>query len=301
MTMIDGMATLVISSPDHPAYYVSQVLGLDPDWSAEKGDARPRQGDTGAEPIRRRVYDTSMWVLEVDSNPGTKMAMVEDDAKGFGTLQVLADRLLGRREMLAQIAVDYTVELTWYGTAGGSQTGFVLPTSLLSDLADLGLDVNCTVYSQDDTSERPGLHKTDAQLAAEELARTLTPEQLAAQQLEVDRMIAEQLAASAVEDADQPLDNLPVAFQAAPPEPSFQAAPPEPSFQAAPPIQPQPVQPAPVQPEPASPPPAPRRPITAEEEALIAPLNASEPDDDFVYPPGLEPDPQFAPKKRQPH
>ena len=47
MTMIDGMATLVISSPDHPAYYVTQVLGVQPDWSAEKGDPRPRQGDAG--------------------------------------------------------------------------------------------------------------------------------------------------------------------------------------------------------------------------------------------------------------
>jgi hypothetical protein len=85
MTMIDGMATLVISSPNHPAYYVSEVLGIAPDWSADRGELRPRSGDTGNEPIRRRFYDTSMWVLEVDSNPGTKMAMTEDESKGFAT------------------------------------------------------------------------------------------------------------------------------------------------------------------------------------------------------------------------
>lgn len=156
--MIDGMATLVISSPLHPAYYVSEVLGIAPDCSAEKGDKRPRSGDTGNEPIRRRVYDTSMWVLEVDSNPGTKMAVAEDEAKGFATLQVLAERLLGRGPMLAQIRANYKVELTWYGTAGGTQAGFMLPTGLLADLAELGLDVYCTVYGHDDTSERPGLH-----------------------------------------------------------------------------------------------------------------------------------------------
>jgi hypothetical protein len=161
MTMIDGMATLVISSPNHPAYYVSEVLGIQPDWSADKGDLRPRSGDTGNEPIRRRVYDTSMWVLEVDSNPATKMAIAEDESKGFATLQVLADRLLGRGPGLAQLRLDYKVELTWYGTAGGSQAGFVLPTTLLADLAELGLDVNCTVYAHDDTSERPGLHVGD--------------------------------------------------------------------------------------------------------------------------------------------
>ena len=163
MTMIDGMATLVISSANHPAYYVTEVLGIEPDWSADRGDLRPRSGDTGNEPIRRRVYDTSMWVLEVDSNPATKMAIAEDESKGFATLQVLADRLLGRGPAIAQIRLDYNVELTWYGTAGGSQAGFVLPSSLLADLAELGLDVNCTVYGHDDTSERPGLHVNDNQ------------------------------------------------------------------------------------------------------------------------------------------
>ena len=167
MTMIDGMATLVISSPNHPAYYVTEVLGIDPDWSADKGDLRPRGNDTGNEPIRRRVYDTSMWVLEVDSNPATKMAVAEDASKGFATLRVLADRLLGRGPAIAQIRLDYKVELTWYGTAGGSQAGFVLPMTLLGDLADLGLDVNCTVYAHDDTSERPGLHVTDNQTPPE--------------------------------------------------------------------------------------------------------------------------------------
>ena len=238
MSMIDGMATLVVSSPEHPAYYVTQVLGIEPDWSAEKGDLRPRQGDTGSEPIRRRVYDTSMWVLEVDSNPGTKMAVLEDDAKGFATLQVLSDRLLGRGGALAQIRVDYKVELTWYGTAGGGQAGFMLPASLLADLAELGLDVYCTVYAHDDASERPGLHVTDEQAAQ------LSPEQLAAQQLQVDRLIAEQLAAAAAEDAEvQPLDNLPAAYQ-----------------------------PAPQHIEPTAP---------------------------FAYPPGLQPDPQFAPPPQQ--
>ena len=210
--MIDGMATLVISSPSHPAYYVSTVLGLEPDWMAEKGDPRPRQGDTGSEPIRRRVYDTSMWVLEVDSNPGTKMAVPQDDAKGFATLQVLAERLLGRGPALAQIHVDYKVELTWYGTAGGSQAGFVLPTGLLADLAELGLDVSCTVYSQDDTSERPGLHaRADAAVTgstgAAAPARQKSTAELAAEQQAIDQLIATQLREQQLADeqlADQP-------------------------------------------------------------------------------------------------
>lgn len=174
MTMIDGMATLVISSANNPAYYVTEVLGIGPDWSADKGDLRPRSGDSGNEPIRRRVYDTSMWVLEVDSNPATKMAIAEDESKGFATLQVLADRLLGRGPAIAQIRLDYKVELTWYGTAGASQAGFVLPTKLIGDLAELGLDVSCTVYAHDDTSERPSLHIGGTQTPPE-LAATGTP------------------------------------------------------------------------------------------------------------------------------
>ncbi|HEY5230783.1 MAG TPA: hypothetical protein VIJ11_07830 [Galbitalea sp.] len=192
MTMIDGMATLVISSPNHPAYYVSEVLGIQPDWSADKGDLRPRSGDTGTEPIRRRVYDTSMWVLEVDSNPATKMTIAEDESKGFATLQVLADRLLGRGPGLAQLRLDYKVELTWYGTAGASQSGFVLPSALIADLAELGLDVNCTVYAHDDTSERPGLHINEDPTgpATQAFGRPTAP---AVPQEVVDQLIAQQL------------------------------------------------------------------------------------------------------------
>jgi hypothetical protein len=191
MTMIDGMATLEVSSPLHPAYYVTEVLGIQPDWFAEKGDPRPRSGDTGNEPIRRRVYDTSMWVLEVDSNPATKMAVAEDESKGFATLQVLADRLLGRGPMLAQIRLDYKVELTWYGTAGGAQAGFVLPSALIADLAELGLDVSCTVYGHDDTSERPGLHVNDHQFAGTQTGSRPTGPVL--DQQTVDQLIAQQL------------------------------------------------------------------------------------------------------------
>jgi hypothetical protein len=190
--MIDGMATLVVSSPLHPAYYVTEVLGIAPDWSAEKGDKRPRSGDTGNEPIRRRVYDTSMWVLEVDSNPGTKMAVAEDEAKGFATLQVLAERLLGRGPMLAQIRANYKVELTWYGTAGGTQAGFMLPTALLNDLAELGLDVYCTVYGHDDVSARPGRYLTPAQAATRQAGAQAPAGPLVDEQT-VDQLIAAQL------------------------------------------------------------------------------------------------------------
>jgi len=210
--MIDGMATLQISSALHPAYYVTTVLGLEPDWSAEKGDPRPRQGDTGTEPIRRPVYDTSMWALEVESDPGTKMAVVEDDAKGFATLQVLADRLLGRGPALAQIKADYTVELTWYGTAAGSVAGFMLPSTLVRDLAELGLDVSCTVYGHDDTSERPGLHAGADSAGVKRSGQQLTPDQLAAraelEQQTVDRMIAQQLAEQRVADEALAADEL---------------------------------------------------------------------------------------------
>ncbi|HEX4443193.1 MAG TPA: hypothetical protein VHZ81_06450 [Galbitalea sp.] len=215
MSMIDGVATLEISSPEHPAVYVTTVLGIEPDWSAEKGDLRPRQGDTGSEPIRRRVYDTSMWVLEVDSNPGTKMAVDDDDAKGFATLQVLVDRLFGRGPLLAQLKQNYKVELTWYGTAGASQAGFMLPSSLLAAVGELGLDVMCTVYAHDDTSERPGLHVQQAQLSpllaglvgaddqSGKPARVeKTPEQLAAEQLLADSFIAEQLFEQSARDRE---------------------------------------------------------------------------------------------------
>ncbi len=146
MTTIDGQASLVISSDTYTAADVTKALGIEPDWSAEKGDLRPRT-NSGAEPIRRRFYETSMWALEVDSSPATMMSVDDDESKGFATLQVLVDRLLGRGPMLAHMRQFYTIQLNWYGTSGGHQAAFTLPIGLLRDLAELGLDVFGTVYA----------------------------------------------------------------------------------------------------------------------------------------------------------
>jgi hypothetical protein len=143
--MIDGQASLVISSETYTAADVTKFLGVEPDWSAEKGDLRPRT-NSGNEPIRRRFYESSMWALEVDSTPATMMAVDEDEAKGFATLHVLVDRLLGRGEMLAHVKQYYSVQLSWFGTAAGGQASFLLPGGLLRDIAELGLDVIGTVY-----------------------------------------------------------------------------------------------------------------------------------------------------------
>ncbi|MCU1469873.1 MAG: hypothetical protein JWQ39_1022 [Glaciihabitans sp.] len=147
--MIDGQASLVISSDTYAAADVTKFLGIDPDWSAEKGDLRPRTNG-GIEPIRRRFYETSMWALEVDASPATMMAVDDDESKGFGTLQVLVDRLLGRGEMLAHVRQYYSAQLSWYGTAAGSQASFVLPGALIRDIGELGLDVVGTVYPRAD-------------------------------------------------------------------------------------------------------------------------------------------------------
>ncbi len=146
--MIDGQASLVITSDTHTAADVTRALGIQPDLSAEKGDLRPR-GNGGVEPIRRRHYEASVWALEVDSTPATMMAVDEDAAKGFATLHVLIDRLLGRGETLAQIRQYYTVALSWYGTAAEGQTTALLPSGLLRDIAELGLDLVVTLYPRE--------------------------------------------------------------------------------------------------------------------------------------------------------
>ena len=145
MTIMDGMASLVIASATYRAADVTTALGIEPDWSAEKGDLRARPGSAN-EPIRRRFHETSMWVLEVDSTPATMMAVDDDDAKGFATLQVLADRLMGRGPTLAQMRGAYDITLHWYGTSASPQGGFVLPIQLVRDLAELGLDLIGNVY-----------------------------------------------------------------------------------------------------------------------------------------------------------
>jgi hypothetical protein len=152
MTMIDGKATLVISSATHRASDVTVALGIQPDWSAERGDERVRLDGTSVS-MRRRFYETSMWALEVDASPATMMSVDDDDAKGFGTLVVLVDRLLGRGPSLAMLREnDYTMYIHWYGTSGSHQGGFVLPISLLRDIAELGCDFMGNVYPFEDTS-----------------------------------------------------------------------------------------------------------------------------------------------------
>ena len=149
MTMIDGMASFVISSTSQTAADVTLALGIEPDWSAEKGDPRVRK-DGAPVAGRRAFHETSMWGLDVDSTPATMMAVDEDDAKSVATLYVLVDRLLGRGPVLAELRQSgYKVSLSWYGTAGGSQGGFMIPIDLLRDLAELGCDLYGNVYGQD--------------------------------------------------------------------------------------------------------------------------------------------------------
>jgi hypothetical protein len=146
MTMIDGKATLVISSHTHMASDVTRALGILPDWSAERGDERVRDDGTSVS-LRRRYFESAMWALEVDASPATMMAVDEDAAKGFGTLYVLVDRLLGRGPSLAMLRDnDYAMYIRWYGTSGSAQGGFLLPKDLLRDIAELGCDFFGNVY-----------------------------------------------------------------------------------------------------------------------------------------------------------
>lgn len=148
MTMIDGMASLIISSDTYSAAEVSSSLGIEPDWSAERGDRRLR-ADGAPVAGRRAFHEKSSWALEVDSTPATMMAVDEDEYKSFATLFVLVDRLWGRGPLLAELRPRYTVQISWFGTATSRQVGFVLPLPLMRDLAELGLDLYTNVYPFD--------------------------------------------------------------------------------------------------------------------------------------------------------
>jgi hypothetical protein len=152
--MIDGKAVIVISSQTHMASDVTKYLGIVPDWSAERGDQRVRDDGTSVS-LRRRFYESSTWALEVDASPATMMAVHDDAAKGFGTLYVLVDRLLGRGPTLAMLREnDYQMYIRWYGTSGSVQGGFLLPKDLLRDIADLGCDFFGNVYPFEGEADR---------------------------------------------------------------------------------------------------------------------------------------------------
>jgi hypothetical protein len=153
--MIDGSASLQISSTTRTAASVAEALGIHATHMAEKGDARlSLEGNAirGARPL----YEYAVWSVTVDGDEAS-----DDGSAGFTSLRLLVAQFAGKAQILSQLreSGEYKMYVSWYGTSGSSQGGFVLPLDLLAALVELGCDLFGNVYSYDPETEVSAPHR----------------------------------------------------------------------------------------------------------------------------------------------
>ena len=95
-----------------------------------------------------------MWALNVDGDEALPSAP-DDDNAGFTSLRLLIARFAGKAQILEQLRTsgEYNMYVSWYGTSGSSQGGFVFPLDLLAGLVELGCDLFGNVYSYEPDPE----------------------------------------------------------------------------------------------------------------------------------------------------
>jgi hypothetical protein len=152
--MIDGSAYLQISSTTRTAASIAEALGILSAEMVEKGDPRlNREGN----PVRgpRPFYEYASWSVSVDGDEAPSAP--DDDTAGFTSLRILVAQFAGKAPILSQLRVtgEYEMVLSWWGTSGSSQGGFVLPLDLLTAIVELGCDLYANVYPYEDEEPAP--------------------------------------------------------------------------------------------------------------------------------------------------
>jgi hypothetical protein len=154
--MIDGSAYLQISSATRTAASIAEALGIPGAEMAEKGDPRLNvKGKPNRGP--RPLYEYAFWSVSVDGDEAASTAP-DDDTAGFASLRLLVAQFAGKAPILRELrgSGEYRMLLSWWGTSGSSQGGFVLPLGLLTAIVELGCDLYGNVYSHEEDEPAPG-------------------------------------------------------------------------------------------------------------------------------------------------
>jgi hypothetical protein len=142
MTLLDGQASLTVYSDVRSAADVTTELQMAPTYIGEIGEPHgPQRFEADGTAATQFFYKSATWNLTISADEARDSA-ADDDTAGFASLQVLVDRLSDRKSVLASLrAADYRTIISWYGTSGSRQGGFVMPASLMLSLGELGCDL----------------------------------------------------------------------------------------------------------------------------------------------------------------
>ncbi|MFJ5924743.1 DUF4279 domain-containing protein [Kitasatospora sp. NPDC092948] len=135
---------------------ISVRLGITPDREYEQGSlTNPRNP-------RSRRREAAIWILR---------SGLENDRWPEEHVAVLLRHLAGKRDELASLAADCTMELyLGYGSKNG-QGGCAFPAALLREVADFGLDIELDLHPQapdnyagaHETADAPDLTDVEAE------------------------------------------------------------------------------------------------------------------------------------------
>jgi hypothetical protein len=131
-----GLATFVVTSTETEPELVSKILGLTPTTVEPAGTPR-ESGRTGAQ---------NQWVID-----GSRVENSETDQTGTGALAQLISYIRAAAGKVQDLPADCDVRIWWSAHSDSSQGGFVIPAELSRGIAELGIDLNATVYLDAET------------------------------------------------------------------------------------------------------------------------------------------------------
>lgn len=133
-------ATLAIYSESRTVAEITASLLLEPTEAANIGEPT-RSGRAGrAYKPEYLTYQRTTWLLDVSASPTD----VDDD--GVKALRRLVSIALPAAAALESLRGDCETVIWWSGDSTNTQGTFVLPSSLIKDLAAIGCEVRATVF-----------------------------------------------------------------------------------------------------------------------------------------------------------
>lgn len=128
----NGDSSLVIRSRTLTSTQITELLGVQPTHTADRGDL--------VSPRLQRFREDSLWRLDGEPNSDPL------DQTGFGSMRNLLSALRGKGAAIESLQDSCVVVLDWHGFSDSEQGGFVVPADVIRAAAELGCDLFGTVY-----------------------------------------------------------------------------------------------------------------------------------------------------------